>query len=187
MTPQKICFLRILIGKMALPLSGVTCFSFLSWFRETLLVIQWNLRVFMTVKTWPWMRLFFKIKPLVESAGMGEEIAALKEECVNCKKPWRTRDLRGKNWKPNSSPSSGKRMTCFFSCRRWVAPSFVLHIKFLIRVPCFAGSVHLRKMRHVLFKYYSISADTMETLKETPCFLVSWFHRRDVFEKGTNS
>lgn len=49
-------------------------------------MIQWNLRVFMTVKTWPWMRLFFKIKPLVESAGMGEEIAALKEECVNCKK-----------------------------------------------------------------------------------------------------
>lgn len=36
----------------------------------------------MAVKTWPWMRLFFKIKPLVPSATMGKEIAALKEECV---------------------------------------------------------------------------------------------------------
>ncbi|KAF3827593.1 hypothetical protein GH733_003079 [Mirounga leonina] len=48
---------------------------------DALLLIQRNLRVFMAVKTWPWMRLFFKIKPLVKSAGMGKEIAALKEEC----------------------------------------------------------------------------------------------------------
>ncbi|VCX05401.1 unnamed protein product [Gulo gulo] len=40
----------------------------------------------MAVKTWPWMRLFFKIKPLVKSAGMGKEIAALKEECVQLQK-----------------------------------------------------------------------------------------------------
>ncbi|XP_026348630.3 myosin-15 [Ursus arctos] len=54
--------------------------------RDALFLIQWNLRVFMAVKTWPWMRLFFKIKPLVPSAAMGREIAALKEECVQLQK-----------------------------------------------------------------------------------------------------
>lgn len=32
------------------------------------------------------MRLFFKIKPLVKSAGMGKEVAGLKEECVQLQK-----------------------------------------------------------------------------------------------------
>lgn len=36
----------------------------------------------MTVKNWPWIRLFFKIKPLVKSAWMGKEVAGLKEEHV---------------------------------------------------------------------------------------------------------
>ncbi|XP_029795109.1 myosin-15 [Suricata suricatta] len=54
--------------------------------RDALLLIQWNIRVFMTVKNWPWMRLFFKIKPLVKSAEMGKEIAALKEERVQLQK-----------------------------------------------------------------------------------------------------
>lgn len=36
----------------------------------------------MAVKDWPWMRLFFKIKPLVKSARMGKEVVGLKEECV---------------------------------------------------------------------------------------------------------
>nr|XP_060496089.1 myosin-15 isoform X2 [Panthera onca] len=54
--------------------------------RDALLLIQWNIRVFMAVKNWPWMRLFFKIKPLVKSAGMGKEIAALKEEHVQLQK-----------------------------------------------------------------------------------------------------
>lgn len=40
----------------------------------------------MAVKNWPWMRLFFKIKPLVKSAGMGKEVAGLKEECVQLQK-----------------------------------------------------------------------------------------------------
>lgn len=40
----------------------------------------------MTVKNWPWMRLFFKINPLVKSAGTGKEVAGLKEECVQLQK-----------------------------------------------------------------------------------------------------
>lgn len=40
----------------------------------------------MTVKNWPWMGLFLKIKPLVKSAGIGKEIAALKEEHVQLQK-----------------------------------------------------------------------------------------------------
>lgn len=40
----------------------------------------------MAVKNWPWMRLFFKIKPLVKSAGMGKEVAGLKEECAQLQK-----------------------------------------------------------------------------------------------------
>ncbi|XP_036075365.1 myosin-15 isoform X2 [Rousettus aegyptiacus] len=54
--------------------------------RDALLLIQWNIRAFMAVKNWPWMRLFFKIKPLVKSAGMGKEVAGLKEECVQLQK-----------------------------------------------------------------------------------------------------
>ncbi|XP_038318244.1 myosin-15 [Canis lupus familiaris] len=54
--------------------------------RDALLLIQWNIRVFMAVKNWPWMRLFFKIKPLVKSAEMGKAIVALKEECVQLQK-----------------------------------------------------------------------------------------------------
>uniref|UniRef100_A0A8C6B738 Myosin motor domain-containing protein n=1 Tax=Monodon monoceros TaxID=40151 RepID=A0A8C6B738_MONMO len=54
--------------------------------RDALLLIQWNVRAFMAVKGWPWMRLFFKIKPFVRSAGMGKEVAGLKEECVQLQK-----------------------------------------------------------------------------------------------------
>lgn len=36
----------------------------------------------MTVKDRPWMRLFFTIIPLSKSAGMGKEVAGLKEESV---------------------------------------------------------------------------------------------------------
>ncbi|KAI5948496.1 Myosin-15 [Manis javanica] len=40
----------------------------------------------MALKNWPWMRLFFKIKPPVKSATMGKEIAGLKNECVQVQK-----------------------------------------------------------------------------------------------------
>ncbi|MBN3299197.1 MYH7B protein, partial [Amia calva] len=48
--------------------------------REAVLVIQWNLRTFMAVKNWSWLRLFFKIKPLLKSAETEKEMATLKEE-----------------------------------------------------------------------------------------------------------
>ncbi|CAH6792395.1 Myh15 [Phodopus roborovskii] len=54
--------------------------------RDALVLIQENIRVFMAVKNWPWLRLFFKIKPLAKCVGTGEEIAGLKEECAQLRK-----------------------------------------------------------------------------------------------------
>ncbi|XP_027269159.1 myosin-15 [Cricetulus griseus] len=54
--------------------------------RDALVLIQENIRAFMAVKNWPWMRLFFKIKPLAKSVGFGKEITGLKEECAQLQK-----------------------------------------------------------------------------------------------------
>ncbi|XP_012861749.1 myosin-2 [Echinops telfairi] len=48
--------------------------------REALFCIQYNVRSFMNVKHWPWMKLFFKIKPLLKSAETEKELATMKEE-----------------------------------------------------------------------------------------------------------
>ncbi|XP_039087550.1 myosin-2 isoform X2 [Hyaena hyaena] len=48
--------------------------------REALFCIQYNIRAFMNVKHWPWMKLFFKIKPLLKSAETEKEMATMKEE-----------------------------------------------------------------------------------------------------------
>ena len=37
------------------------------------------------MKNWPWMKLFFKIKPLLRSAATEKELAALKEEMSRLK------------------------------------------------------------------------------------------------------
>lgn len=37
-------------------------------------MIQWNVRAFMGVKNWPWMKLYFKIKPLLKSAETEKEM-----------------------------------------------------------------------------------------------------------------
>uniref|UniRef100_A0A4W6DH11 Myosin, heavy chain b n=1 Tax=Lates calcarifer TaxID=8187 RepID=A0A4W6DH11_LATCA len=42
--------------------------------------IQYNIRSFMNVKTWPWMKLYFKIKPLLKSAETEKEMAQMKED-----------------------------------------------------------------------------------------------------------
>ena len=42
--------------------------------RDSLLVIQWNVRAFMGVENWPWMKLYFKIKPLLKSAETEKEM-----------------------------------------------------------------------------------------------------------------
>ncbi|XP_071429597.1 myosin-1B isoform X2 [Pithys albifrons albifrons] len=48
--------------------------------RESIFCIQYNVRSFMNVKHWPWMKLFFKIKPLLKSAESEKEMANMKEE-----------------------------------------------------------------------------------------------------------
>ncbi|CAJ0959747.1 unnamed protein product, partial [Ranitomeya imitator] len=48
--------------------------------RESIYCIQYNIRAFMNVKTWPWMKLYFKIKPLLKSAESEKEMANMKEE-----------------------------------------------------------------------------------------------------------
>ncbi|XP_057356844.1 myosin-4 [Manis pentadactyla] len=48
--------------------------------RESVFCIQYNVRAFMNVKHWPWMKLYFKIKPLLKSAETEKEMANMKEE-----------------------------------------------------------------------------------------------------------
>uniref|UniRef100_H0V075 Myosin heavy chain 15 n=1 Tax=Cavia porcellus TaxID=10141 RepID=H0V075_CAVPO len=51
--------------------------------RDAILLIQWNIRAFIAVQNWTWMRLFLKIKPLIKSMGIG---ARLKEEYAQLQK-----------------------------------------------------------------------------------------------------
>ncbi|XP_056590353.1 myosin, heavy chain 7B, cardiac muscle, beta a isoform X2 [Triplophysa dalaica] len=53
--------------------------------REALMIIQWNIRAFNFVKNWLWMKLFFKIKPLLRSAATEKELATLKDEFLKIK------------------------------------------------------------------------------------------------------
>ncbi|XP_075034089.1 myosin-3 isoform X2 [Mixophyes fleayi] len=53
--------------------------------REAIYSIQYNIRAFMNVKHWPWMKLYFKIKPLLRSAETEKEMAAMKEEFAKTK------------------------------------------------------------------------------------------------------
>ncbi|XP_043858728.1 myosin-4 [Dromiciops gliroides] len=53
--------------------------------RESIFCIQYNIRAFMNVKHWPWMNLFFKIKPLLKSAETEKEMANMKEEFEKAK------------------------------------------------------------------------------------------------------
>ncbi|XP_058486709.1 myosin heavy chain, fast skeletal muscle-like [Solea solea] len=48
--------------------------------REAIYSIQYNIRSFMNVKTWPWMKLYFRIKPLLKSAETEKEMAQMKED-----------------------------------------------------------------------------------------------------------
>ncbi|XP_063066796.1 myosin heavy chain, fast skeletal muscle-like [Engraulis encrasicolus] len=53
--------------------------------REAIFTIQYNIRSFMGVKNWPWMNVYFKIKPLLKSAETEKELAVLKEEHAKLK------------------------------------------------------------------------------------------------------
>ncbi|XP_019381321.1 PREDICTED: myosin-15 isoform X1 [Gavialis gangeticus] len=65
--------------------------------RDALLVIQWNIRAFMAVKNWPWMKLFFKIKPLLKSAETEKEMANMKEEFLKLKEALEKSEARRKD------------------------------------------------------------------------------------------
>ncbi|KAJ3605541.1 hypothetical protein NHX12_027586 [Muraenolepis orangiensis] len=47
--------------------------------REAVYTVQYNIRSFMNVKHWPWMTLYFKIKPLLKSAESEKELSQMKE------------------------------------------------------------------------------------------------------------
>eukprot|EP00066_Takifugu_rubripes_P013361 XP_011602627.1 PREDICTED: myosin heavy chain, fast skeletal muscle [Takifugu rubripes] len=53
--------------------------------RDCVWILQYNLRSFMSVKHWPWMKLFFKIKPLLKSAKTEKEMATMKDDFIKCK------------------------------------------------------------------------------------------------------
>lgn len=50
----------------------------------------------MNVKNWPWMRLFFKIKPLLRSAEAEKEMQTMKEEFARLKEELAKSEARRK-------------------------------------------------------------------------------------------
>ncbi|XP_047426829.1 myosin heavy chain, fast skeletal muscle-like [Mugil cephalus] len=60
-------------------------FSKLTAQKDCIWILQYNLRSFMNVKHWPWMKLFFKIKPLLKSAETEKEMATMKEDFIKSK------------------------------------------------------------------------------------------------------
>lgn len=53
--------------------------------REAIYTLQYNLRSFMNVKHWPWMKLYFKLKPLLKSAEAEKEMAQMKVDFTKLK------------------------------------------------------------------------------------------------------
>ncbi|KAM4021031.1 myosin-4-like [Anomaloglossus baeobatrachus] len=64
--------------------------------RESVFVIQYNLRSFMNVKHWPWMKLYFKIKPLLRSAASEKEMATMKEDFEKAKESLAKSEIKRK-------------------------------------------------------------------------------------------
>ncbi|KAK6318993.1 hypothetical protein J4Q44_G00102040 [Coregonus suidteri] len=67
--------------------------------REALMTIQWNIQAFNAVKHWPWMKLFFKIKPLLKSVATEKEMARLKEELARLKEALEKSEAKRKELK----------------------------------------------------------------------------------------
>ncbi|XP_051963793.1 myosin heavy chain, fast skeletal muscle-like [Xyrauchen texanus] len=53
--------------------------------RDAIYTIQYNIRSFMNVKHWPWMKVYYKIKPLLKSAETEKELSNMKEDFTKCK------------------------------------------------------------------------------------------------------
>ncbi|KAM4662247.1 myosin-4-like [Discoglossus pictus] len=64
--------------------------------RDAITTIQYNVRSFMNVKHWPWMKLYFKIKPLLKSAETEKELQNLKEEVEKLKEELAKSEARRK-------------------------------------------------------------------------------------------
>uniref|UniRef100_A0A8C4QYA4 Slow myosin heavy chain 1 n=3 Tax=Eptatretus burgeri TaxID=7764 RepID=A0A8C4QYA4_EPTBU len=64
--------------------------------RESIIIIQYNIRSFMGVKNWSWMKLYFKIKPLLKSAESEKEMANMKEEFTKTKEALEKSEARRK-------------------------------------------------------------------------------------------
>lgn len=56
--------------------------------RDAVMVIQFNLRAFFSVRTWPWMMLFYKLRPLLRSAQVEKELAMLNEDFSKLKEAY---------------------------------------------------------------------------------------------------
>ncbi|XP_069510591.1 myosin-3 [Ambystoma mexicanum] len=64
--------------------------------RDAIYCLQYNIRSFMNVKHWSWMKLFFKIKPLLRSAETEKEMANMKEEFTKTKESLAKSEARRK-------------------------------------------------------------------------------------------
>ncbi|XP_048466958.1 myosin-4-like [Rhincodon typus] len=64
--------------------------------REALYILQYNIRAFTNVKHWPWMQLYFKIKPLLKSAETEKEMANMKDEFEKTKEALAKSEARRK-------------------------------------------------------------------------------------------
>ncbi|XP_078081479.1 myosin-4-like [Mustelus asterias] len=64
--------------------------------REALYTLQYNIRSFTNVKHWPWMQLYFKIKPLLKSAETEKEMANMKDEFAKTKEALTKSEARRK-------------------------------------------------------------------------------------------
>ncbi|XP_063319777.1 myosin-7B-like [Pelmatolapia mariae] len=64
--------------------------------RDAAMVIQFAIRAFFSVRTWPWMMLFYKLRPLLRSAQVEKELAALNEEFKKLKEAYGRSEVKRK-------------------------------------------------------------------------------------------
>ncbi|XP_061908652.1 myosin-7B-like [Entelurus aequoreus] len=62
--------------------------------RDAVMVIQFNLRSFYTVRTWPWMMLFYKLRPLLRSAHVEKQLAILNEDFSKLKEAYARSEVK---------------------------------------------------------------------------------------------
>ncbi|CAK6981996.1 myosin-7B-like [Scomber scombrus] len=62
--------------------------------KEALMVIQFNLRAFFSVRRWMWMMLFYKLRPLLRSAQVEQELAALREDYKKLKEAFDRSEMK---------------------------------------------------------------------------------------------